>query len=225
MSEAGVLGLEAVVHVAKIREKEQRRRGRDVDAAEELKVGTADGHANSPGSINVPATPGNADPMAPTTLSSDPDKAEEPEADTKEKDAETTLKPCFIDFPAPSEEVIRSSHLWSYDSRDRIELNVPGCECSIPFFCNPSELATCQCKLPPCAVSAFKQLQIQQRTHKNNISALESTIEQIQVAMSHPKPTAKNTSKAVPTPSSRFSTLQDDVRNWLGSKRRDNFPL
>ncbi|KAF8596257.1 hypothetical protein BDV93DRAFT_548447 [Ceratobasidium sp. AG-I] len=126
MSEAEVLGPEVVVHVAKIREKEQWRRGRNVDAAEELKVGTADGHADSPGSINVPATPGNADSAAPTTLSSDPDKTEEPEPETKEK------------------------------------------------------------------------------------GALESTVEQIKVAMSHPKSTAKNASEAVPTPSSQFSTLQDD---------------
>lgn len=33
--EASVLGLDAFVHVAKIREKEQRRRGKDVDAAAE----------------------------------------------------------------------------------------------------------------------------------------------------------------------------------------------
>ncbi|KAF8596260.1 hypothetical protein BDV93DRAFT_563547 [Ceratobasidium sp. AG-I] len=138
MSEAGILGLEAVVHVAKIREKEQRKRGKEVDAAEEIKGQEPDDQVGVSGTIN-----------ALETL------------------AKSNLTNSTISTPKP-------------DKDKESEIKSPG----------------------------------------NN--ALETTVKQIQVAMSQPKPTAENTSETAPTPSLRPGTLKDDVRNWLGSKRRAN---
>lgn len=136
--------------------------------------------------------------------------------------AAASLKPCFVDFPALSVEEIRSAYVRRYEDRHRIELDVPGCECSLPYKHDPNQTAICQCKLPPCAVSAFKHLQTQQIAHKNSISTLETTIEQIRTAMPTTKPFTEYITETAPTSCLGPSTLQNDVRGWLAGKERSN---
>lgn len=213
MAEAGVLGLEAVVHLGRIREKEQRRRGREVDAVEDLRGRVGEERADDPGMPHAPATPVKPEPTAPTTASPNSDKAQGTQAGVTQGDVETSFKPCFIDLPTPSVQEIQNSYCY-YGDRYRINLNVPDCKCS-------AYGRHCQCKLPACAISAFEQLQTQQLAHKTNISALEATIEQIQVAISPPKLTAEPTTENAPTVGLRSGTLRDDLRNWLIGRRDD----
>lgn len=56
MSDAEVLGLQAVVHVGRIREKEQRRRGKEVDARGETKHEVVEKQADKPSAIDAAIT-------------------------------------------------------------------------------------------------------------------------------------------------------------------------
>ena len=86
--EAGVLGLDAFVHVASIREKEQRRRGKDVDAAKEdtsqlAATAKADQDKRKKRKVKKPA-PASLDPDSNSEESAD-DQAKERVAGTEKK--------------------------------------------------------------------------------------------------------------------------------------------
>ena len=117
-----------------------------------------------------------------------------------------------------SDQELQKFHYDSYGARNRIELNVPGCECSVTY--SPNSRYECQCKLPPCAISAFKHLQVQQQAYKSNISTLETTVEHIQMAMSKFRSTAELTTEISLTSHMQSGALQDDVREWLAGKTR-----
>ena len=100
----------------------------------------------------------------------------------------------------------------------RVELPVLDCDCKVSYN-NAAQVVSCKCKLPPCAVSAFKQLQTQMLSHRSDISALKGTIEQIQVAATSPKPVAERATDIEPPRPIVSSTLQADVKRWLVSQR------
>lgn len=218
--------------MGRIREKEQRRRGKEVDAAEEPRVGTIDGQADGTGVIDAAAALAKAEPATSTTTSIALDNKKEEELRVAEEAGERCMrmdrfggadgevftfcfqgemifKPGFIGFPERSPQELLSNHFYRCEKRNKIELDVTDCECSMidPL----GNKMVCQCKLPPCAVSAFKQLQTQQTIHKRNMSALKTTIDQVQAAMSNPKAAVES----VLTLHTRSGTLQDDVRRWL----------
>ncbi|KAF8599376.1 hypothetical protein BDV93DRAFT_546945 [Ceratobasidium sp. AG-I] len=111
MSEAEVLGLETIVHLGRIREKEQRRRGKEVDAAEELK-NEPKAQADGPEVIETPNTPVKIEYAAPNVAPSSLDNAKTTEGEGIEITAGTALKPCFIYFPPPSAQILNSSYAY-----------------------------------------------------------------------------------------------------------------
>ncbi|KAF8599379.1 hypothetical protein BDV93DRAFT_560462 [Ceratobasidium sp. AG-I] len=215
MSEAGVLGLEAVVHVAKIREKEQRRRGKEIDAAEELANKVAKDQSDGSGALNVSATPVKIGFRTPTFAWSNFANAKMTKEEGIGKNAEPALQPCFTGFPAPSAQTMQSPY--ASGRGKRIYLDVPGCDCSGPPSDGSKTVA--QCKLPPCAISAFNHLQAQQLVHKSNISALETTTEQIQNAITTLQTTTKHAIETIPPAHIQISSLREDVQKWLALKR------
>ncbi|KAF8599384.1 hypothetical protein BDV93DRAFT_546949 [Ceratobasidium sp. AG-I] len=199
--EAEVLGLKTVVHMGRIREQEQRRRGKEVDAMGELKgSGITQGQAGEPEAMYAPITPAKAASIAPTTIPSKTGSAQMTEVEVTGKDV-------------PSTETLQSSYSYSSFDGKRIMLSVPGCECKVHYSDGSKNI--CPCKLPPCAVSAFKELQTQQLAHKGNIFVLSRTVEQMQAAMSSLKPTAGHITETEPYSSIRSSSLKEDVQKWL----------
>lgn len=85
MSEARVLGLETMVHVARIREKVQRRKGRYIDGVAGLANGVAKDESGHSGLVNAPALLKNSNSAAPATPSSNLDNAKGAEAEMTEK--------------------------------------------------------------------------------------------------------------------------------------------
>ncbi|KAF8599372.1 hypothetical protein BDV93DRAFT_511764 [Ceratobasidium sp. AG-I] len=121
ISETGVLGLEAVVHVAKIREKGQRRRGKKkIDTAEELKSKVVKDQADGPNE---------AESITPAITSSKLDSAKRT-AGKGEKATQTMQEPCFIDFPALSPKESKPPYSCAPIKRYKIDRDVQGCGCS-----------------------------------------------------------------------------------------------
>lgn len=242
MLEAAVLGLDAFVHVARIREKEQRRRGRDIDAAteqeefdeeddggEEEAAAAAEleefdaGKGSSPvksiqigGKRTRSAASGVLDS---NIIFGEVAQAKEAKTSPDEKgQVEPILKPCFVGMRTPS--------AYWYDSKpDKIEIAVPGCECKAWYAAlgvpPPSKngIVSCQCKVPPCVVSAFKQLQTQQIAFNDDISKLETTIEHIQMSLDSPTSASASIIEPDLDGALHTQTIQEDVHNWLISSQ------
>lgn len=88
MSEAQVLGLETVVQMGRIREKEQRRKGREVDAAEKPQVGVAKEPAGGPEAMDTLASLLRANPVTETTTTPSPENTEETQSGVTKEDGE-----------------------------------------------------------------------------------------------------------------------------------------
>lgn len=94
-----------------------------------------------------------------------------------------------------------------------LRLQVPGCVCKVDY--GSGNIQDCICKLQPCTIRAFKNLQTLQLTHTNTISKLETTMEQFQVALSSlgtsPGPHIElDSDGAVYT-----GFVQEEVHKWL----------
>lgn len=241
-SEASVIGLGAFVRVARIREKEQRRRGKEVDATiedneneevqdEKQDAGVVETPPTSPsppkigakkrGRVNKVArlVPATSEPSAVEEGQLEESKA--PKDEKRDRESNSLLqplfylppcqvemmKPCFIDTSTPG-----AYSNAQYDNQTQmIELMAPDCECSTIFDWG---FASRPCKLPPCAVSAFKHLQNQQLVHTNNIATLETTIDQLQAART-PNPESE---PDLVESSSQFGTVQEEVRRWMAGR-------
>jgi hypothetical protein len=138
------------------------------------------------------------------------------------KTAAENMKPCFIDAPEPKVGLIdvRLSNAGSF------ELKIPGCECRVsPGYSYLktggsilSEGSYCPCTISPCAVDAFKQLQVQQVTQTGNITKLESAIEEIKFYLAAPPEDTANLANPSPPESIEFASVYAEVYKWL-SKR------
>lgn len=224
--EASVLGLDAFVHVARIREKEQRRRGREVDCAAESDKECAMGEEPA---TNSSGTKGKGkDENGSTSVTPELDVSVGEQDQAKKMLTETNKKgegelyvaggDCILISPPfavrqvgtiPTSSFIgvetTGTH-WRSHSLDTLVLDVPGCECT--------RFAGRRCALPPCVASVIKHLQTQQLAHNAGISNLESTI-------GHAKPVL--TPFATPEPQvdldsdepSQTGYVEEEVRKWL----------
>lgn len=92
------------------------------------------------------------------------------------------FKPCFVNVPPPG--IPRTGKI---EELDMIELQVADCRCKT--FLNPrmdstsgewiSERHIIPCRLPSCAIQAFKQLQKEQIAYAERVERLEALIEQV----------------------------------------------
>ncbi|KAF8596255.1 hypothetical protein BDV93DRAFT_611007 [Ceratobasidium sp. AG-I] len=212
MPEAEVLGLKAVLYVGIIREKEERKKREEAEARhgaaqdeEASLLEAVEGHVTTPtlegSSTQVASVPGLNENSQPALA-----------------DTEPLPKPNFVHAPdlSTAEMFVYCSN--PYGSICKIELPVLDCDCKAdrPKW---GPQSPCICKLPPCAVSAFKHLQIQQLAHKSDISVLKHTIEQMQVVTASLKPTDEPTKDTTAPSLIVSSTLQDDVKRWLVSQQ------
>ncbi|KAF8604193.1 hypothetical protein BDV93DRAFT_606212 [Ceratobasidium sp. AG-I] len=170
--EANVLGMDAFVHVAKIREIEQRRRGRVLDAGEsegEDSFSNAGADSELSGDDNKPTGPTQKKPKkkaarrswSPVNLSTVDVTNAVPEGP----------KPWFVGIPIPSHAVAKPP------IHDRIlaqHFEIPGCECiaAVGGYAGTE----CRCRISPCVYEAVKALQAQQVAHATNIRNLEENI-------------------------------------------------
>ncbi|KAF8599369.1 hypothetical protein BDV93DRAFT_526161 [Ceratobasidium sp. AG-I] len=241
-SEASVLGLNAFVELARIREKEQRRRGRDIDSmiegdddeslTEDLHVPEGDLEAVEPAPQPTTAAsptkskkkrvrrPTKSTPIGvakATNGQAKPQAIQDREAKVKEDEGkciEASIKPCFIDVATP--ETHDRSHRKS--TTGMIELSGDDCTCRF----EPGQWWTgrelvygeepCRCKLPACAVRAFKGLQTQQVAHTNSIAHLESVITQLQTP---PAPPPESPTKSASPELTASKSIHEEVRSWL----------
>ncbi|KAF8604152.1 hypothetical protein BDV93DRAFT_606182 [Ceratobasidium sp. AG-I] len=170
--EAGIMGIDAFVRVAKIREEEQRRRGRVVDAVEPSQDGSLSPvEADEDTSLTGSKTP------SPPRKKSAKKKATKPTASSdniNEGEPSEILKPSFIGIPTPGAE---DAKRLCGDSKISQYLEVPGCECkgaSGNFAGQP-----CPCRIAPCVYEAIKALQTQHAAHIANMHNIEETIQEI----------------------------------------------
>ncbi|KAF8599375.1 hypothetical protein BDV93DRAFT_526164 [Ceratobasidium sp. AG-I] len=246
-SEASVLGLNTFVELARIREKEQRRRGKDIDATME------DDNESLPDDPQAPESGFEATRSAPLTATNslrpksqkkrtkkstkpavvggsianegqtEPQASQDHEVKVKEEEekqsVETSMKPCFINTATPE----------THDDGQRtldtvvIELAVDDCTCEFQprpvwsgFKWVQQNKTQCICKLPVCAVRAFKDLQTRQVAHANSITHLESVVTQLQTPPAPPPQDLADFASPEPTAS---ESIQEEVRKWLGRCR------
>ncbi|CAE6521370.1 unnamed protein product [Rhizoctonia solani] len=222
--EAGILGMAAFVRVARIREKEQRRRTR-ADVEQELKtVGVENPRAESmkkdttdrqlplsgeePKKENLPQFGrwrGKKDPKRGTPdlfggLATKPGASQD-----RPKPSETQIQPSFMNVPTTG-----TYQSGTYDSvNEQFGLPTPECNCEYHGGYYSSERRSCI--LPPCAVAAFKNLQIEQLAHTKSIADLRSSVDELQ-ATSKPE-LAPN--QEIDSRSLTHSSIQEEVQAML----------
>ncbi|KAF8596250.1 hypothetical protein BDV93DRAFT_563536 [Ceratobasidium sp. AG-I] len=202
------MGMNASVHVARIREKEQQGRGKDVDAlAGRNRVGATKGK-------------GRLRETADTATKGDGVKGEENEESTapgvlKHMLARTQVmpQPPFIMFKLGGAYQPKLKPLLGN------QRSVTGCECQAEY--GADELHTteaCKCSLSPCGMKVFRFLQIQELAHNKDIPNLKATIEQVQFTLS-----ALTAAHEPIMPSSeglnQIKSIQEGVRNCLASAK------
>ncbi|KAF8757119.1 hypothetical protein RHS01_03688 [Rhizoctonia solani] len=170
--EASILGMTTFVRVAKIREKEQRRRGRVVDAGCEENIELDDSDADKPKKETASGLKIGAD----NTVIQDQVKSQE-----------TQIQPSFVDVQVTGRY---ENNECVYRENSEVGLSVPGCSCSrrSVFGFGGITYAPAPCVLPACAAAAFKHLQLGQLAHAKDIVDIRSSIDKLQPVVS-PKPT------------------------------------
>ncbi|CAE6521374.1 unnamed protein product [Rhizoctonia solani] len=197
--EAGILGMAAFVRVARIREKEQRRRTR-ADVEQELKlVEVENPRVESVKKDTTILRIGGDESRKESPLHRDDQfgrrdsernlmdlgKGEGPEPEEAQIQAEVRkneLKPSFMD--------ISITGTYQEDTYESVnwQVGLPTPECDCQYGGEFSAGATHQpCILPPCAVAAFKALQIKQLAHTKSIADLCGFVDGLQ-AMSKSEP-------------------------------------
>lgn len=245
MSEASVLGLEAFVLVARIREKEQRRRGRVIDAVvgvnrdesdiDECGIYWGEPSVRAP-LIITPANPylasckpqkmqeeKNASVVAPESLpkntgASEPQANQDQEAGAQEdekKAVEALTTPCLVNSPIPD------IHDRSGVKSNITAIQLPVANCT----CNPGPGQTVggqvyigrefPCKFPPGAIRASVNLQTEHVPQANSIPEPEAATTQTQTLPM--PPILEHPPLFVSPRSDTTESVRGGVLRWLDS--------
>ncbi|KAH7345361.1 hypothetical protein B0J17DRAFT_639598 [Rhizoctonia solani] len=156
--EAKIIGLDAFVTIAEVREKEQRRRGKEIDAMEVEQDGWS------------PESVGEVNPSRPPSPHSGRWDINNIHIATCEGNAETQSGSSF------SSVELHGTYNWRSKYGYRIE--IPSCRCRLIDQCGV-EQPDWSCALYPCAISALKDIQAQQLAHANGISSLELSVKKL----------------------------------------------
>ncbi|KAG8748456.1 hypothetical protein FRC10_003589 [Ceratobasidium sp. 414] len=242
--EANVLGMNAFVQVARIREKEQRRKGEK--GAQYQKEAGGDGESEVAG-LGEPAVAPQAmagaskaaatGEMKPGVAPGDAmqvDGVNMDDAVKKSRKCYNTLShelnaeaifylflaqdpnPCFIGF-SPAGAI---GHCTS--SSGALQYKIPGCQCQSPagvymYDHNGNGLGTDmaqQCTISPCAAKALEQIQVHQLAQASSIIKLESAVEEIKSGREPPHSTLDADKSS--NELTELTLVQAEVREWLG---------
>ncbi|KAF8599382.1 hypothetical protein BDV93DRAFT_609338, partial [Ceratobasidium sp. AG-I] len=123
--------------------------------------------------------------------------------------ATPSMKPSFINTTIPETHHCSRRNPGSYI----VELPVNSCTCTSTsgYLSNGAyhKGGTVECKLPACAVRAFKDLQTRQVAHANSIAHLEAVITQLQTPPAPPPESPTNSASPELTAS---ESIQEEVR-------------
>lgn len=117
------------------------------------------------------------------------------------------MKPSFIGIQTDG---VYPKDKWAKSCNTR-NLKVPDCACS--FDDGASTPSRYECKLPACAVAAFKNLQIQQIAHTNSITNLEQSIDILNASLA----TTPESPAKVLNP--HHGSIREEVRFMLDALR------
>ncbi|KDN44050.1 hypothetical protein RSAG8_05782, partial [Rhizoctonia solani AG-8 WAC10335] len=163
--EAKTIGLDAFVSIAEMREKEQRRRGKEIDAtngrqAGRVPVSSGEVLARCDAITNGPqeGTP-HTGPLSGNTPEEDNTAA------CADHGTEVGLSLANIEL---------GTIAWS--SQHSYNVEIPSCKCHFTYHGDPRDR---KCSMPSCVISAFKGVQTQQLAHANRISDLESSMKKL----------------------------------------------
>ncbi|KAF8604181.1 hypothetical protein BDV93DRAFT_555817 [Ceratobasidium sp. AG-I] len=201
--EANVLGIDVFVHVAKIREVEQRRRGRVVDGGEPV-----EGDGLSTAGTDVELSGGGNKPASPTQ------KKHKKKSAKRSRSPDNPLsvgvpnavpggpKPWFADIPTPG--LVRATEP-RYDAKVMQYFEVPGCRCRY-------NSDNCPCRIPPCVYEVVKALEARQAAHTTNMDSLKEAIQEIE-DRNVPVP------ETVSPPAPVVTHVGEQVLKWLSGVR------
>ncbi|KAG8727817.1 hypothetical protein FRC11_012397 [Ceratobasidium sp. 423] len=155
--EARILGINALLRVANMREERRVRRGNEGTVVSEL------------GSIPM----GSRQQEIPRAESLYDDLSDTEEdtvyclPDSDDDLLGEKAKTRFIGIPVPALRV----HVPNKSRRGRLEVNFPDCTCT-----NPEVGGCVACRIPPCLFKVLRSLQAQQMIHSDEIMALQGTM-------------------------------------------------
>ncbi|KAJ1311822.1 hypothetical protein OPQ81_010283 [Rhizoctonia solani] len=156
--EANIIGLDAFVNIAEMREKEQRRRGKEIDAISR----------EQDARTSFPAPPAGELLMQDTTIGNGPQEdgphevptcIHPPQSDQQvTKDIVTRVDNNGAEI-GPSFLNVELSGVYDRKPPYGHGIEMPGCECR---FINNGRTEDRKCAALPCTISAFKSIQVQQ---------------------------------------------------------------
>lgn len=129
------------------------------------------------------------------------------------------MQPCFVNTAIPSVH-----DCWPTNNETLIQLPVADCArkyksrwtgesiSGVPQY----EEKAIVCKLPACAVRAFKELQTQQLAHVTSIAQLETAVIQLQTP---PPPPINPLKESTSDQHAGSESIQEEVLKWLGGCR------
>ncbi|KAF8605115.1 hypothetical protein BDV93DRAFT_605604 [Ceratobasidium sp. AG-I] len=208
--EASILGINAFARVANIREREQRRRGKEIDAlAEQIDIASAQEPANTNNRAATSFTPdqplcGPCPPVA--AISSKNASVGEKLAAIRAKRAllkaqdQRPVTPAHgapehtFEHQKPGEEAkkpwLLNGRMSGYttipqmagDSKSTTDITPPDCDCShwVPTEARGVQHTTTQCKVAPCVAKTFKYIHDQQIAQAENMIKLETSVKDLQ---------------------------------------------
>ncbi|CUA76754.1 hypothetical protein RSOLAG22IIIB_02226 [Rhizoctonia solani] len=178
--EAKILGIAALVRISKIREKEQRRRGREVDMKrEEQGIKLEQPKVENLEETNICSSENKLPEESPFDLGSINDKkSSELTSEHQEKETNTEARLEAHQDQAevseanthPSFADVSITGVYRSDIHMLRGLLVPGCSCQ--YHERSGGMSQRGCILPPCAVATFKNLQNGQLAHTKKIEDL-----------------------------------------------------
>ncbi|KAJ1311823.1 hypothetical protein OPQ81_010284 [Rhizoctonia solani] len=164
VAEAKIIGLNAFVRIAEIREKEQRRKGREVDALDRGQNVQDDNLGDKFQRVVPHAVP------TCTQIS--------PHDDKPGTDDTTT----YVDKNEPETGLsfaeIEPSGIYDSKAECGCHVEIPDCKCR---FIKNGKTQDRKCAILPCTISLFKKIQAQQRAQSNRISDLESSVKNLRI--------------------------------------------
>ncbi|CAE6403310.1 unnamed protein product [Rhizoctonia solani] len=186
--EAKIIGLDAFVCIAEMREKEQRRRGEEINA-----MGRAQDTKSSltkEVSIEVETKPD--EPEVAALVEINPDEPEVPAPGSTpqcvqpmtDDERETNDTAAHVNNngteTGQSFTGVELSGTYNKRSTYGYRIDIPGCKC---HFTSDTRSGVEKCTTYPCSLSALKNIQVQQSAHANRISDLESSVKKFSASI------------------------------------------
>ncbi|KAH7345360.1 hypothetical protein B0J17DRAFT_639593 [Rhizoctonia solani] len=204
--EATIIGLDAFVCIAEIREKEQRRRGKEIDAM----GGERDAKPSLTGEVTTKANTkgdGRKDAVSYAALQcTRPSTHETNNTMTRVVDSVSETGSILAGVE------LSGSYIWK--SKIGYTVNIPGCECAST---REDKREKRKCAVSPCGISVLKNIEARQSAQANRISDLQSSVKKLNDSIAASIPVSTNTSITKQEP------LVEEHRNRVRPERPLSF--